>query len=111
VGAGVFGLSTALELNKRGYTDITVVDRFVVLIFVLSGPSIVCLPGHLRVDRVRIIGANNARNVIVGAGVFGLSTALELNKRGYTDITVVDRFVPPSVLGVSENNANPDSKY
>ncbi|KAJ5452926.1 FAD dependent oxidoreductase [Penicillium cf. griseofulvum] len=39
--------------------------------------------------------------LIVGAGVFGLSTALELNKRGYTDITVVDRFVPPSADGSS----------
>ncbi|KAJ5550124.1 FAD dependent oxidoreductase [Penicillium sp. DV-2018c] len=39
--------------------------------------------------------------LIVGAGAFGLSTALELNKRGYTNITVVDRFVPPSADGSS----------
>lgn len=39
--------------------------------------------------------------LIVGAGVFGLSTALELRNRGYTDITVVDRFVPPSADGSS----------
>ncbi|KAL4786410.1 FAD dependent oxidoreductase [Aspergillus varians] len=39
--------------------------------------------------------------LIVGAGVFGLSTALELTKRGYTNITIVDRHVPPVVDGSS----------
>lgn len=39
--------------------------------------------------------------IIVGAGVFGLSTALELTKRGYTDITVLDRYLPPAVDGSS----------
>ncbi|KAJ3543506.1 hypothetical protein NM208_g2130 [Fusarium decemcellulare] len=39
--------------------------------------------------------------VIVGAGVFGLSTALELKKRGYKDVTVLDRFQPPVVDGSS----------
>ncbi|KAL6237967.1 hypothetical protein BDW75DRAFT_52536 [Aspergillus navahoensis] len=39
--------------------------------------------------------------LIIGAGVFGLSTALELTKRGYTDITVLDRQVPPVVDGSS----------
>lgn len=29
--------------------------------------------------------------VVVGAGVFGLSTALHLAQKGYTDITVLDR--------------------
>lgn len=29
--------------------------------------------------------------VIVGAGVFGLSSAIHLAKRGFTDITVFDR--------------------
>ncbi|EIW70405.1 hypothetical protein TREMEDRAFT_71288 [Tremella mesenterica DSM 1558] len=29
--------------------------------------------------------------VIIGAGVFGLSTALHLARRGYTDVTVLDR--------------------
>lgn len=33
--------------------------------------------------------------VIVGAGVFGLSTALELSNRGFQSITVLDRHVPP----------------
>lgn len=33
--------------------------------------------------------------VIIGAGVFGLTTARELAKRGYTKITVVDRYLPP----------------
>jgi sarcosine oxidase/L-pipecolate oxidase len=39
--------------------------------------------------------------LIVGAGVFGLSTALELTKRGYQNITVLDRHVPPVVDGSS----------
>lgn len=39
--------------------------------------------------------------VIVGAGVFGLSTALELRKRGYRRVTVVDRFLPPVPDGSS----------
>ncbi|OQD68908.1 hypothetical protein PENPOL_c002G09246 [Penicillium polonicum] len=39
--------------------------------------------------------------LIIGAGVFGLSTALELTKRGYSNITVLDRHVPPVVDGSS----------
>lgn len=39
--------------------------------------------------------------LIVGAGVFGLSTAYELTKRGYTNITVVDRSLPPVADGSS----------
>ncbi|RDW86103.1 NAD(P)/FAD-dependent oxidoreductase [Aspergillus mulundensis] len=39
--------------------------------------------------------------LIIGAGVFGLSTALELTRRGYTNITVLDRHVPPVVDGSS----------
>ncbi|KAL2830435.1 FAD dependent oxidoreductase [Aspergillus pseudoustus] len=39
--------------------------------------------------------------LIIGAGVFGLSTALELTKRGYRNITVLDRHVPPVVDGSS----------
>ncbi|KAJ6789825.1 hypothetical protein PWT90_04516 [Aphanocladium album] len=40
--------------------------------------------------------------IIVGAGVFGLSTAFELaGRRGYTNVTVLDRFVPPAVDGSS----------
>lgn len=33
--------------------------------------------------------------VVVGAGVFGLTTALELALQGYCNITVLDRHVPP----------------
>lgn len=29
--------------------------------------------------------------IIIGAGAFGLSTALELSKRGYTNITVFEK--------------------
>lgn len=39
--------------------------------------------------------------LIVGAGVFGLATALELKKRGYRDVVVLDRFLPPVVDGSS----------
>ncbi|KAH6692483.1 FAD dependent oxidoreductase [Plectosphaerella plurivora] len=39
--------------------------------------------------------------LIVGAGVFGLSTALELTKRGYSSVTVVDRYLPPVADGSS----------
>lgn len=39
--------------------------------------------------------------LIVGAGVFGLSTALELKNRGYSDVTVMDRYLPPVVDGSS----------
>ncbi|KAJ5825682.1 FAD dependent oxidoreductase [Penicillium riverlandense] len=45
--------------------------------------------------------AKSGSIIIVGAGVFGLSTALELKKRGYNDITVLDRFVPPAADGSS----------
>lgn len=34
--------------------------------------------------------------LIIGAGTFGLSTAYHLALRGYNDITVVDRYPPPS---------------
>ncbi|KAH8812759.1 FAD dependent oxidoreductase [Xylogone sp. PMI_703] len=39
--------------------------------------------------------------LIVGAGVFGLSTALELSQRGYKNITVIDRMLPPVPDGSS----------
>lgn len=40
--------------------------------------------------------------LVVGAGVFGLSLAYELAaKRGYTNVTVLDRFLPPVVDGSS----------
>ncbi|KAL4897996.1 FAD dependent oxidoreductase [Aspergillus ambiguus] len=39
--------------------------------------------------------------LIVGAGVFGLTTALELSSRGYSNITVLDRYPPPVPDGSS----------
>ncbi|KAK2754560.1 hypothetical protein FQN54_006961 [Arachnomyces sp. PD_36] len=39
--------------------------------------------------------------VIIGAGAFGLSTALELKSRGYEDVTVLDRHSPPVPDGSS----------
>lgn len=42
--------------------------------------------------------------LIVGAGCFGLSTAYHLLKRGYTDITVIDRAETlPAVDGASND--------
>lgn len=39
--------------------------------------------------------------IIVGAGVFGLTTALDLRRRGYEDVTVLDRMTPPVPDGSS----------
>jgi sarcosine oxidase/L-pipecolate oxidase len=38
----------------------------------------------------------DSRILIVGAGVFGLSTALELARQGYTNVKVIDREAVPS---------------
>ncbi|KAH8660145.1 FAD dependent oxidoreductase [Xylariales sp. PMI_506] len=43
----------------------------------------------------------NDRLIIVGAGVFGLSTALELSRRGFSNVTVLDRYNPPVPDGSS----------
>jgi heterodisulfide reductase subunit A-like polyferredoxin len=37
----------------------------------------------------------DSRIVVIGAGVFGLSTAVELAHKGYKNIVIVDRHVPP----------------
>lgn len=37
----------------------------------------------------------NAKIVIVGAGVFGLSTARQLASEGYRNIVILDRHMPP----------------
>lgn len=39
--------------------------------------------------------------LVIGAGVFGLSTALELSKRSYTNVTILDRYLPPVPDGSS----------
>lgn len=39
--------------------------------------------------------------LIVGAGIFGLTTALELRERGYEKITVLDRYARPVPDGSS----------
>jgi sarcosine oxidase/L-pipecolate oxidase len=39
--------------------------------------------------------------LIIGAGVFGLSTALELSRREYSNITILDRHTPPVPDGSS----------
>ncbi|KAM0426094.1 hypothetical protein ACHAPT_008725 [Fusarium lateritium] len=46
---------------------------------------------HLKTDSI----------LIVGAGIFGLGTALELKKRGYENVTVIDRYNVPVPDGSS----------
>ncbi|KAJ6104803.1 hypothetical protein N7523_011123 [Penicillium sp. IBT 18751x] len=48
----------------------------------------------------------NKRIIIVGAGVFGLSTALQLKEEGYNAVTVLDRSMPP----VSDGSSNDISR-
>ncbi|KAJ5089152.1 hypothetical protein N7532_007836 [Penicillium argentinense] len=45
----------------------------------------------------------NSKIVIVGAGVFGLSTAYQLATEGYTNIVVLDRHMPPVPDGSSSD--------
>ncbi|KAH3303113.1 hypothetical protein KXW39_002057 [Aspergillus fumigatus] len=45
----------------------------------------------------------NQRVVIIGAGVFGLSTALNITQDGFTAITVLDRHMPPVPDGSSND--------
>ncbi|KAI9370013.1 FAD dependent oxidoreductase [Aspergillus egyptiacus] len=44
-----------------------------------------------------------ARIIVVGAGVFGLSTALALTDAGFTSVTVLDRCMPPVPDGSSND--------
>lgn len=48
----------------------------------------------------------NERIIIIGAGVFGLSTALRLKEEGYNAVTVLDRSMPP----VSDGSSNDISR-
>jgi sarcosine oxidase/L-pipecolate oxidase len=43
----------------------------------------------------------STRILIIGAGAFGTSTAYHLAQRGYTSITVLDRYPPPSCEAAS----------
>lgn len=45
----------------------------------------------------------NQRIVIVGAGVFGLGTAMRLKEEGYGSVTVLDRALPPVPDGSSND--------
>ncbi|KAE8148735.1 FAD dependent oxidoreductase [Aspergillus avenaceus] len=45
----------------------------------------------------------NDRIVIVGAGIFGLGSALTLKEKGYTSVTVLDRAMPPVPDGSSND--------
>lgn len=56
---------------------------------------------NIKVSSTKMAVKKSDDILIIGAGVFGLSTALELTKRGYTKITVLDRHVPPVVDGSS----------
>ncbi|GES64638.1 FAD dependent oxidoreductase [Aspergillus terreus] len=45
----------------------------------------------------------NDRIIIIGAGAFGLSTALKLAQNGYRSVTVLDRSMPPVPDGSSND--------
>ncbi|KAG2735751.1 hypothetical protein G9P44_001965 [Scheffersomyces stipitis] len=45
----------------------------------------------------------DSRIVIVGAGTFGLSTGLELLRKGYKTVTLVDPYPPPSPLSAGND--------
>lgn len=47
--------------------------------------------------------AKSERVVIIGAGAFGLGTALRLKEEGYTYVTVLDRSMPPVPDGSSND--------
>ncbi|EYE94322.1 NAD(P)/FAD-dependent oxidoreductase [Aspergillus ruber CBS 135680] len=45
----------------------------------------------------------NQKIIIVGAGIFGLGTALTLKQQGYQNVTVLDRALPPVPDGSSND--------
>lgn len=45
----------------------------------------------------------NQRIVIVGAGIFGLGTAINLKEQGYSNVIVIDRALPPVPDGSSND--------
>lgn len=47
-----------------------------------------------------------SRIVIVGAGTFGLSTTFHLLRRGYTDVTVLDRAWELPVVDAASTDIN-----
>jgi sarcosine oxidase/L-pipecolate oxidase len=42
--------------------------------------------------------------LIVGGGTWGTSTALELARRGYIDVTVIDPYPVPSPISAGTDN-------
>lgn len=48
-----------------------------------------------------MLSGKNESLLVVGAGVFGLSTALELKSQGYNNVVVADRHLPPVKDGSS----------
>jgi sarcosine oxidase/L-pipecolate oxidase len=51
--------------------------------------------------------------IIVGGGAFGLSTALHLSQRGYTNISVYDRddHIPPRYSAANDLNKIVRAEY
>lgn len=52
-----------------------------------------------------------ARILIAGAGVFGLSTALHLARQGYKSITVLDPYPVPSQLSAANDINKVSTSY
>ena len=50
--------------------------------------------------------SKNEKIIIVGAGCFGLSTAYHLLRRGYTDITIIDRSRTLPAPDAASNDLN-----
>jgi sarcosine oxidase/L-pipecolate oxidase len=48
----------------------------------------------------------NEKIIIVGAGCFGVSTAYHLLRRGYTDITIIDRSRTLPAPDAASNDLN-----
>lgn len=44
---------------------------------------------------ISVVMDKDSHVVIIGAGVFGLTTAYQLASEGYKNITVLDRHMPP----------------
>lgn len=57
-----------------------------------------------------ILPTNDESIVIIGAGCFGVSTAYHLLRRGYTDVTVIDRSSILPAPDAASNDIN-RSKY
>lgn len=76
-------------------SDISLALNSIVRTFELFNPS------PRKLDTNMSPSSHDDSILIVGAGAFGLSTALELKERGFKEVTVIDRMMPPVPDGSS----------